>query len=112
MLLVGRELPKPAVDGSRLFEMEWKQDTTPQSPLERIPTRSVYPVCSRREMMSSDRSNPDRPRPRSLGGELPSEVTFFTAKHGISIRTARELIDRFGPSRARCDEAAERRKKR
>jgi len=41
----------------------------------------------------------------------PYEVNFFAKKHGLSTAEARILIERFGPSRERCDEAAERRKK-
>jgi len=56
----------------------------------------------------SKRGGPDRKR---VAQHEPYEVDYFAKKHGMSAEGARAIIDRFGPSRERCDEAAERRKK-
>ena len=61
--------------------------------------------------MPDDRSKQGGPDRKRIALHQPYEVTFFAAKHCISTRTARELVDRFGPRRERCDEAAERRKR-
>jgi hypothetical protein len=62
--------------------------------------------------MPDDKTKTGGPDRKRVAQHEPYEVTFFAAKHGIATRAARELIDRFGPSRERCDEAAERRKKK
>jgi hypothetical protein len=46
-------------------------------------------------------------RSRVAGGEA-YEVTYFARKHGISQAQAKDIIKRFGPSRARCDTAAKK----
>ena len=56
----------------------------------------------------SKRGGPDRKR---VAHHEPYEVQYFATKHGMKAADARAIIDRFGPSRERCDEAAERRKK-
>ncbi len=61
--------------------------------------------------MPDDKANRGIPDRKRVAQHEPYEVTYFARKHGISSAEAQQIIDRFGPSRARCDEAAERRKK-
>lgn len=50
------------------------------------------------------RGGEDRAR---ISGQ-PYEVAYFAAKHNIDQKTARDIIDRFGPSREACDREAAR----
>jgi hypothetical protein len=40
------------------------------------------------------------------------EVSYFASKHGLSLKQARELIDRVGNDRAKLNEAAEQMRRR
>ncbi|MBX3573202.1 MAG: DUF3606 domain-containing protein [Mesorhizobium sp.] len=51
----------------------------------------------------NDRGAQDRSR---VAAEEPYEVAYFARKHGLSSERAREIIDRYGPSREACDRAA------
>jgi hypothetical protein len=51
----------------------------------------------------NDRGPQDRAR---IAEEEPYEVAYFARKHGLSSERAREIIDRYGPSREACDRAA------
>ena len=61
--------------------------------------------------MPDDKSNTGGARRIRVAQHQPYEVAFFAQKHGLSTAEARIIIERFGPRRERCDEAAERRKK-
>jgi hypothetical protein len=36
------------------------------------------------------------------------EIAPFANKHGITLEDARDIVQRFGPGRSKCDAAAER----
>lgn len=43
-----------------------------------------------------------------IAADQPYEVAYFAQKHGIAQAKARKIIERHGPSRSACEEAAER----
>lgn len=61
--------------------------------------------------MPDDKTKTGGPDRKRVAQDQPYEVAFFAQKHGLSTAEARIIIERFGPSRQRCDDAADRRKK-
>ena len=55
------------------------------------------------------RGEPDRGR---IAESERYEVAYFAQKHGITLDESRDIIQRVGPSRSRCDAEAEKLKAR
>jgi hypothetical protein len=58
--------------------------------------------------MADNKSNIGGADRRTVAGNEPYEVSYFAGKHGITAQQARELIDKYGNSRANLDAATEK----
>jgi hypothetical protein len=63
---------------------------------------------SRQEDTMADDKNDRGAQDRARISGQPYEVAYFAAKHNIDQKTARDIIDRHGPSREACDREAAR----
>jgi hypothetical protein len=59
--------------------------------------------------MTDDKSNRGAQDRARVSASEPYEVEYFAQKHGLTQEQAREIIQKHGPSREACDQAASRR---
>jgi hypothetical protein len=58
--------------------------------------------------LTNDKPQHGRPERALASEDERYDVAFFANKHGITRDDARDIVQRFGPSRRKCDAAAER----
>lgn len=58
--------------------------------------------------MSDSKSNTSGQDRSRVAADQPYEVAYFAERHGIDQATVLEIIRQHGPSRAACDDAAEK----
>ncbi len=62
--------------------------------------------------MADDKAKRGAADRREVSSSEPYEVASFANKHGITTAKAKSIIEEHGPSRAKCDAAAEKLKGR
>jgi hypothetical protein len=68
---------------------------------------ATFPVSEEISMADNTAKRGSRDRKKVARGQ-GYEVSYFARKHGMSIKQARELIDRVGNDRAKLNEAAQK----